>query len=389
MNGTGPIVCPDCRGTLSAGVEVWTCLSCTRTFPALRGIPDLRTAEDGFLSNDRDWERARRLAEDFHRLDFRGLLERYFDLSPEVAPDQRRRQIAHIMTAPERSRLWLDALQRTPRDGPLLDLGCGSGSFLAALGKVDGERVGVDIALRWLIVARKRLDELGLAHVRLICGCSERLPIVDRSFASVVAGDVIEHVADQESTLAEAYRILRPGGRVFLAAPNRFSLAAEPHVGVWGVGYLPRRWMAPYVFWRRGLDFRCIRTLGVGEWTRLLRRSPFGSGLVRAPKLPDADLTHFGMVKRRFARAYNRSCRFGTWPDPRPRRRSCPSHRLRAAGRAVASSQPNHSPALQSSISTAVSGQTRAKRPQRRGRRATIPVSRAVCMMRIAGPLRQ
>ena len=166
---------------------------------------------------------------------------------PRSRPHLRRRQIAHILTAPDRVRGWLDALGLPEGAGPLLDLGCGSGSFLSSVGGSGREVAGVDIALRWLIVARKRLDEEGLGHVPLACGCAERLPFADRGFAGVVAGDVIEHVADQAATLAEAHRVLRPGGRLFLASPNRFSLAPEPHVQVWGVGFLPRAWMAGYV----------------------------------------------------------------------------------------------------------------------------------------------
>ena len=175
---------------------------------------------------------------------------------------------------------------------------------------------GVDIALRWLIVARKRLDEEGLAHVPLACGCAERLPFADRTFAGVVAGDVIEHVADQAATLAEAHRVLRPGGRLFLASPNRFSLAPEPHVQVWGVGFLPRRWMAAYVRWASGRDFRAIRTLG---HRRMETAAASGARSARAgsrPRgCPAADLDQFGPIKRRVARRTT-----GSWRPGRARR---------------------------------------------------------------------
>jgi len=301
----GPI-CPGCGAMPEGGPADWTCPGCGAGYRGLRGIIDLRTAEDGFLANSEDWEYARRLDADFDRLDFRGLLGRYFDLSPEIPPRLRERQVGHILTAPGRARAWIDALGPAADSGPLLDLGCGSGSFLAAVGPSGRPVVGVDIALRWLIVARKRLDEEGLGHVRLVCGCAERLPFADRSFSAVVAGDVIEHVADQAATLAEAHRVLRPGGRAFLAAPNRFSLTPEPHVGVWGVGFLPRAWMAGYVRLTSGRDFRSIRTLGGGEWVRLLRESPFGRGTIEPPGLPAGDLAHFGPIKRRAAVLYNR-----------------------------------------------------------------------------------
>ena len=301
----GPI-CPTCGAGPVGGPESWTCPGCGAAYRGLRGIIDLRTGEDGFLANAEDWAYARRLDADFDRLDFRGLLWRYFDLSPEIEPALRDRQIGHILTAPGRVGAWLDALGPVASRGPLLDLGCGSGSFLAAFGASGRPVVGVDIALRWLVVARKRLDEEGLGHVRLVCGCAERLPFGDRVFSGVVAGDVIEHVADQGATLAEAHRVLRPGGRAFLAAPNRFSLTPEPHVGVWGVGFLPRGWMAGYVRRASGRDFRSIRTLGSGEWRSLLRSSPFRGGEVSAPGLPPDDLTRFGPLKRRAAGIYNR-----------------------------------------------------------------------------------
>jgi SAM-dependent methyltransferase len=330
-------------------------------------MPDLRAAEDAFLPNEEDWAFALRLDEEFNRLDFRGFLERYYELAG-VPDDLRRRQIAHILTAPERSQQWIEAIGpsfsmrvstassfssggcrpgwggtgpvtpappsqpnpplpgrrgkdgpirqdhetilRTPhsarnRSGAILDLGCGTGSFLVAMGQEVQTLWGLDIAMRWLLVARKRLDEEGLAHIRLVCGCAERLPFRDQQFARIVAGDVIEHVGDQGATLAEAYRVLRPGGRLFLASPNRFSLAPEPHVRVWGVGFLPRTWMSAYVKWARGVEFRAIHTLGLGEWKRLLRRSPFGGGVIWAPGLPEGDLREFGPFKRALGQCYN------------------------------------------------------------------------------------
>jgi SAM-dependent methyltransferase len=304
VDGTERLACPRCWASLFQGGDSWACFGCGAIFRGLRGIPDLRTSDDVFLANRDDWAFALRLNEDFDRLDFRGLLERYYDLSPEIPADLRRRQIDHILGAPSRVRAWVDALGPSGA-GPLLDLGCGTGSFLAAVGKTVREPWGVDIAIRWLLVARKRLDEEGLGPVRLVCGCAERLPFRERAFAGVVAGDVIEHVGDQAATLAEAHRVLAPGGRLFLASPNRFSLAPEPHVQVWGVGYLPRRWMPSYVHWARKMEFKAIRTLGYGEWKRLLRRSPFAESRISVAALPEADLAHFGPVKRWVARAYN------------------------------------------------------------------------------------
>lgn len=329
MDGTDQIVCPRCRGTLRAGDgdEPWSCLGCGAVYRGLRGIPDLRTEDDLFLSNQADWEFALRLNEDYAKLDFRGLLERYFDLSPEIPADLRRRQTAHILTGPDRFNEQLDACVRLRcliSGGRVLDLGCGTGSVLLALAErpadldgYDGVRplYGLDIALRWLLLARKRLDEAGQRHVRLVCGCAERQPFASGGFGGLIGGDVIEHVADQGAALAEAHRILEPWGRLFLATPNRYSLAPEPHVGVWGVGFLPRRWMPAYVRWMRRIDFRAIRTLGYAEWKRTLRASPFGGGEVTTPGLGESELAEFPPLKRALGRLYNRGVAgLGRWP---------------------------------------------------------------------------
>jgi SAM-dependent methyltransferase len=296
--------CPHCRGRIGADGECWHCVDCGSRFRTLRGIPDLRTRDDLYLSNAEDWSFALALDAEFDRRDSRGLLERYFDLAPEIAPDLRRRQLAHILSAPGRCGRWLDAIGGCGT-GPLLDLGCGTGSFLAAVGPELAAACGVDIAMRWLLVARKRLDECGLEQVPLACACAEDLPLAPACVTAIVAGDVIEHVADQAKTLAEAHRVLQSCGRIFLASPNRYSLAPEPHVQVWGVGYLPRRWMGRYVRLRRGIDFRAVRTLGSGEWRRLLDSSPFRGGQITVPPLPPDDLAEFGPIKSGIARLYN------------------------------------------------------------------------------------
>ena len=76
--------CPACGAVPTGGPSLWTCPGCGAQYRGLRGIIDLRTADDEFLSNDRDWTYAEALDADFDRLDFRGLLDRYFALSPEI-----------------------------------------------------------------------------------------------------------------------------------------------------------------------------------------------------------------------------------------------------------------------------------------------------------------
>src|SRR5258708_6739644 len=107
--------CPACLGSLAKGAEAWSCNSCGASYRCMRGIPDLRTCEDIYLPSADDWAIALRLEQAYDCLDFRGLLDLYYDLSPEVAPDQKMRQVGHILSAPARVAAWVDALGP---DGP-------------------------------------------------------------------------------------------------------------------------------------------------------------------------------------------------------------------------------------------------------------------------------
>jgi len=86
---------------------------------------------------------------------------------------------------------------------------------------------------------------------------------------------------------------------------NRFSLSTEPHVGVWGVGFLPRRWMARYVRWRAGKEYRHTHLLSLFELRALFRRVPRLAYEIRAPRIWEGNLARFSRLKRGFARSYN------------------------------------------------------------------------------------
>ena len=301
------LACPHCQGTLGPQGPHARCESCDITFESLRGILDLRTADDEYLSNDQDWRIARALDDRFDTLDFRNLLELYYELMGDVPPSLRLRQIDHILSAPSRAAQWMQALGNQADRGVILDLGCGPGGFLASRPNDHRSWVGLDIAMRWLLLARKRLDELGRDDITLVCGCAEALPFADNSIAAIVAGDVVEHVRSREILLTETHRVLSANGRMIAATPNRFSLAPEPHVNVWGVGFLPRSLMKPYVKMRSGVDFRAITTHGWRGWHRLARHSPFQGCRIVASELPFRE--HSSRFKGMLVGGYNRVIR--------------------------------------------------------------------------------
>jgi SAM-dependent methyltransferase len=104
----------------------------------------------------------------------------------------------------------------------------------------------------------------------------------------------LEHCRRAERVLAEAARVLRSEGEISLRTTNRFSLLREPHVDVWGVGFVPRRWADAYVRWRGGTGYEHHRCLSAGELARSLRDAGFSSVKVAAARLLTADRPRLG-----------------------------------------------------------------------------------------------
>jgi SAM-dependent methyltransferase len=93
-----------------------------------------------------------------------------------------------------------------PERGPLLEVGVGTGAVSAGLAEIGRTVVGVDLSLPMLAVARDRLPG------RVAAADALRLPVRTGSVAAVCLIHVLHLVADIPDTLAEAGRVLRPGG---------------------------------------------------------------------------------------------------------------------------------------------------------------------------------
>ena len=109
------------------------------------------------------------------------------------------------------------------RDGRLrvLDIGCGTGAMLDDL-KPFGDAVGADFSPEALqfCVTRGIASPLTRADVR-------RLPFADASFDVVTAMDIIEHIDDDKAASREIFRVLKPGGRLFVTVPAFAALWSE------------------------------------------------------------------------------------------------------------------------------------------------------------------
>ena len=99
----------------------------------------------------------------------------------------------------------------------VLDLGSGPGldCFLAAdkVGKT-GRVIGVDMTPEMLAKARKNAETLGVKHVEFRLGEIECLPVRDDTIDVIISNCVINLSGDKRRVLAEAFRVLKPGGRL-------------------------------------------------------------------------------------------------------------------------------------------------------------------------------
>jgi len=120
-------------------------------------------------------------------------------------------------------RVWkqalIDWLSPSP-DTQLLDVAGGTGDiafrFLERLASKSGSARALvcDINPEMLAVGRDRAHERGVAErVTFACGDAERLPLGDASFDAYTIAFGIRNVTHIENALAEAFRVLKPGGR--------------------------------------------------------------------------------------------------------------------------------------------------------------------------------
>jgi ubiquinone/menaquinone biosynthesis C-methylase UbiE/uncharacterized protein YbaR (Trm112 family) len=270
-----PLVCPLCHGELESEPpeDSFRCPPCGRTYPLHAGIPDFRVFSDPYLSLEEDRERTEKVLAVLDR-PFAELLEHYWSLSDVTPEPLRARYVRSALWGEGKARRLLRILEdgtfaSAARPRVVLDVGSGSGAFLAEAVPRFQRVVGIDIGMRWLHLSRRRFMERGLDVPALVCCCAERLPFPEGTFDLVVMSATLEFARDQGQALAECARCLVEDGMAWVSTVNRFSLAPEPHVSLWGVGLLPRAWQARYVRWRRRASFENIRLLSFWELDRL------------------------------------------------------------------------------------------------------------------------
>ena len=126
-----------------------------------------------------------------------------------------------------------DLVGTTPFDS-MLDLGTGTGRILQLFEGLYRRGIGVDASRDMLAVARANLDRNGLIHASVRHGDIFNLPLERESFDLVTIHQVLHYLQSPDEAIAEAARMLRPGGRLIIVdfAPHELDRLREEHAHV-------------------------------------------------------------------------------------------------------------------------------------------------------------
>jgi len=109
-----------------------------------------------------------------------------------------------------------------PKDARIIDIGCAGGALLVELKEMGYQNVyALDYSAEAIELCKKR----GIEHAYQMDGHEPQFP--ENTFDLIIASDSLEHLEDDNKALKNWYKILKPGGKVFIYVPAYEFLWSE------------------------------------------------------------------------------------------------------------------------------------------------------------------
>lgn len=170
----------------------------------------------------------------------------HFHRGPQYAARMLGYDAEELATLPEEATVSFAGVGNPHRIGPIqsgetvLDIGCGAGTDLLLAAKRTGSAgraIGVDMTPSMIERAKRAAIKAAVWEtVEIRRGTAEDLPVESASIDVVISNGVLNLSPDKMRSFDEIYRVLKPGGRLYLAdvvVQRELSLAARSDVELW------------------------------------------------------------------------------------------------------------------------------------------------------------
>lgn len=209
--------------------------------------------------------------------------------------DERLRSAAYLESRRRKARVIAELCRgELATADRIADLGSGTGIIKNVLEEAITKPIlGIEISERAIV------DRRGMVRGDVLC-----LPIADRTLDFLILNHVYEHVSDHEGLFAEAHRVLRPGGRAFVSAGNRYVLV-EPHYRLPFLSWLPDGAANAYLRSSgRGRRYDDIRYLSYGRLLRTMAGPGFRVRDITRRAIDDLIATTWGPAWERIWKSF-------------------------------------------------------------------------------------
>jgi len=280
LQRTKNLACPRCLGALHFTDGEVICQKCTSHYEVRAGIPML-CVNTGFYYGEVPRAEMTSILEDTRERGWQAALWRYW---------YHKDSEYFINYVSSDLRAAFKFILNKFGQADVLDYGCGLGNLACSLARSFRSVIGVDMVYERAAFTGLRAQQDGLSNVSVLCaGDTDRIPLKDGSVDIVVLNGVLEWIPElrngdpreqQIRFLKEFWRVLRPGGQIFIGIENRtayryFIGHPEDHTRLPFASLLPRRMANAYSNIVRKKPFRNYTYTRWG-YASLLHKAAFG-----------------------------------------------------------------------------------------------------------------